>query len=167
MARITDTKQFQNKQFFFRVQKWGWRVVGFWPGLGNVPKPRIVLSVANSIEILVYSVFQLMYCYESADNLTLLLDALTPVLTQITTAIKVLFIVARRDDIKFVLDYLKESFYKGKFKHDRNFKNNETRSSIQISHFKVSKYMAKRQLFRLLLDWLFASSQTWQIYFFV
>lgn len=119
MTGILNTERFQEKKYFFRVQKWGWRIVGFWPGMKNISALRIALAVANSIEILVYSVFQLLYCYHSADNLVSLLDALTPVLTQITTAIKVLIIVARRDDIKFILDYVKQSFYNGKF--DQHF----------------------------------------------
>lgn len=114
MAPMLDTERFQDKKFFFRVQQFGWKIVGFWPGIDNVSTPLVVLAIANSIEILVYSVFQLLYCYESADNLVFLLDALTPVLTQITTAIKVLVIVARREDLRSILDYLKQSFCNGK-----------------------------------------------------
>nr|QGW45394.1 odorant receptor 21 [Bradysia odoriphaga] len=110
-TQILQTERFTAQKYFFRVQKWGWKVVGFWPGMDNIPSLRIGLAIANSIEVLIYSVFQLMYCYESSDNLVFVLDALTPVLTQITTAMKVLIIVARREDLKFVLDYLKQSFY--------------------------------------------------------
>lgn len=106
---------FYDKKYFFRVQKWGWKIIGFWPNSDNVSKLRIALAVANSVEILIYSVFQLMYCYSNLDNLVFLLDALTPVVTQITTAMKVLIIVTRRKDIKFILNYLKQSFYHGRF----------------------------------------------------
>lgn len=117
MAAVFDAAQFErfnDQRFFFRVQKWGWRIVGFWPGNDNVSKFQIALAVANSIEILIYSVFQLMFCYANRDNLVALLDALTPVVTQITTAMKVLIIVSRRDDMRAILDYLKHSFYFGK-----------------------------------------------------
>lgn len=114
MTGIFDSQRFVENRYFFRVQKWGWKIVGFWPGIEKVSSLRIALAVANSIEILVYSVFQLLYCYHSADNLVFVLDALTPVLTQITTAMKVLIIVARRNDLKFILDFLKQSFYYGK-----------------------------------------------------
>lgn len=112
MFSIINTK-FSDKKYFFRVQKWGWKVIGFWPGMENVSKSRIARAVANSVEILIYSVFQLMYCYSNRHNLVFLLDALTPVLTQITTAIKVLIIVMRRKDMWLVLEYLKRSFYLG------------------------------------------------------
>lgn len=115
MLSKDTTERFQNPKFFFRVQKWGWRIVGFWPGVSNVSFLGIFLAVVNSIEVLIYSVFQLLYCYSNTNNLVLLLDALTPVLTQITTAIKVLIIVARRDDLKFVLLFLKKSFCEGIF----------------------------------------------------
>lgn len=117
MSGILDTERFQDKKYFFRVQKWGWNIVGLWPGMENVSMWRIVLAIANSVEILVYSLFQLLHCYESADNLVVLLDALTPVLTQITTAMKVIIIVVRRKDVKYILEYLKQSFYYGKFAH--------------------------------------------------
>lgn len=110
-----DTEQFSEKKFFFRVQKVGWKIVGFWPGSDNVSTFQTVLAVANCIEILIYSVFQLMYCYTNLDNLVFLLDALTPVLTQITTAMKVLIIVKKRDDMRAILDFLKKSFYFGNF----------------------------------------------------
>lgn len=121
MAPVPDIERFSDKKYFFRVQKWGWKIVGFWPGKDNVSTLQIVLAVANSIEVLIYSVFQLMFCYANKDNLVLLLDAMTPVLTQITTAMKVLIIVWRRDDMRAVLDYLKQSFYFGKLqKHKLN-----------------------------------------------
>ncbi len=116
MTRIVDIDRFQEQKYFFRVQKVGWRIVGFWPGNDNISKPRVILAIANSIEILVYSVFQLLYCYDNTDNLVFLLDALTPVVTQITTAVKVLVIVARRKELRSILDYLKQSFYYGKLR---------------------------------------------------
>ncbi|KAJ6644456.1 Odorant receptor 22c, partial [Pseudolycoriella hygida] len=89
--------------------KTGWKIIGFWPG-NHASKFQIALAVTNCMEILFYSVFQLMYCYTNLDNLVLLLDALTPVLTQIVSAIKVLIIVKRRNDTKSILDYLKQLF---------------------------------------------------------
>lgn len=114
MTSILGT-EFYHKKYFFIVQKLGWKILGFWPSSANISKLRIVLAVANSFEILIYSMFQLMYCYSNLDNLVLLLDALTPVVTQITTAVKVLIIVSRRADLGVILNYLKESFYFGKF----------------------------------------------------
>lgn len=55
MAAVFDAAQFEqfnDQRFFFRVQKWGWRIVGFWPGNDHVSKFQIALAVANSIEIL-------------------------------------------------------------------------------------------------------------------
>lgn len=117
MTSIFNIEQFSDKKYFFRVQKWGWKIVGFWPGSDSVSKFQTTLAVVNSIEVLIYSIFQLMYCYANRENLVLLLDAMTPVVTQITTAMKVLIIVWRRDEMRAILDYLKQSFYFGKYQN--------------------------------------------------
>lgn len=114
IPRKLQNERFEDEKYFFRVQQVGWKIVGFWPGMDNVPTRRIALAIANSIHILVYGCFQMLYCYERLDDLVIFLDALSPVLTQATTAMKVLTLVAMRKDLKWVLDHLKQSFYNGK-----------------------------------------------------
>lgn len=114
MVSIVDSERFSNKKYFFRVQKLGWRLIGFWPGSANVTSFQLVLAVLNGLEVLIYGVFQLTFCYVHRNELVTLLDALTPVVTQITSAMKMFVIVWRRNDIKIILDYLQKSFYNSK-----------------------------------------------------
>lgn len=114
---MLTTERFIERKYFFRVQKIGWKLIGFWPGSDNVSTFQIIISVLNSLEVLIYAVFQLSFCYVNRANLVVLLDAMTPVTTQITSAIKALVIVSQRKQIKEVLDQLKKSFYHGKKIH--------------------------------------------------
>ena len=87
-----------------------------------------------------------MYCYANRENLVLLLDAMTPVLTQITTALKVLIIVWRRDEMRAILDYLQQSFYFGKFYNLKDaYLDKCLIFHFQIKLKEVSRYTTKRQ----------------------
>lgn len=113
MPSWLDTSRFTDRKYFFRVQKIGWRLIGFWPGSDNISTLQILIAILNSLEVLIYAVFQLTFCYANRANLVVILDAMTPCATQITSAVKILIIVSRRKDIKVVLDHLKRSFYDG------------------------------------------------------
>lgn len=109
-------RKFADKKFFFRVQKLGWRIVGFWPGSDVIHKYQIVFAIFNCIQILIYGVFQINYCIANRDKLVLLLDTMTPMFTQITTAMKILFLIWKRKEVKMILDYLEKSFYRGELR---------------------------------------------------
>lgn len=113
MANFLAVERFTDKKSFFRIQKWGWRLIGFWPGSDVVTRLQLALAVLNILEVLIYGVFQFTFCYVNRGNLVVLLDALTPWLTQITSSFKVAIIIWNRRDIKVVLDYLMESFSVG------------------------------------------------------
>lgn len=114
MVSFIDSERFSDKKYFFRVQKLGWRLIGFWPGSSSIPTIQLVLAVLNGLEVLLYSIFQLTFCYQHRNELVVLLDALTPTVTQITSAMKMLVILWRRHEIKIILDYLQKSFDTGK-----------------------------------------------------
>jgi hypothetical protein len=115
MASLFDALRFSQKKFFFPIQKLGWKFIGLWPGSDNITKLHLTIAVLNAFEVLIYSVFQFWFCYENRNKLVVLLDAVTPLGTQFTSAIKILLIVWRRHDLKVILDYLKNAFYNGEF----------------------------------------------------
>lgn len=111
MFPFWDARSFSDKKFFFGVQKIGWTFLGFWPGSDNISACQLVYAVFNAFEVLTSAIFQLNFCFVNRQNLVILLDALTPLTTNITSAIKLLFIVWNRKEIKEILDHLKKSFY--------------------------------------------------------
>lgn len=111
MTSFFNVERFSDKKFFFRVQKFGWKFIGFWPGSDDVSTFRKVLAVVHVVLVLSYAIFQFYFCYENRANLVVLLDALTPLTTQMTSTIKVLVIFSRRKAIKEILDHLRNSFY--------------------------------------------------------
>lgn len=113
MASIFDTERFTESKYFFRVQKWGWRFIGFWPGNDIVSTFRLVLATLNGLEVLIYGYFQMNFLLEHSDNLVILLDAMTPWVTQVTSAMKMFIIMWRRHDIQAILGPLKKSFDSG------------------------------------------------------
>jgi hypothetical protein len=118
MFKFLQVERFTNKEFFFRVQKIGWKFIGFWPGSDDITKIQLIVAVLNAIEVLFYCIFQFYFCYVNRSNLLVVLDALTPCATQLFCGLKILVVVWKRKDIKVVLDHLKDSFYFGK----NNFK---------------------------------------------
>lgn len=113
MVSIFNIERFCDRKYFFAVQKLGWKLIGFWPGDDHITTFQLSLAVLNSLEVLIYGYFQLVFCYANLDNLVILLDTMTPFLTQITSAVKILVIFWKRHDLKKVLDHLKESFCHG------------------------------------------------------
>lgn len=51
-------------------------------------------------------------------NLVVVFDAITPFLTQIPTILRLLILVWYRNDLKYVLDYLKADFVNGELIKD-------------------------------------------------
>jgi hypothetical protein len=113
MALLFDTDRYTSKEYFFRLQKFGWRLMGFWIGSDDISKIQFYFLLFNCSEVFGYGVFQTVYFYTVRSNLVELFDAITPFATQIPTVIRVLFIVYHRKYIKLVLDYLKTSFENG------------------------------------------------------
>lgn len=113
MFSMFKVERFSQKKFFFRVQKIGWKFIGFWPGSDKFSSFISIHVILNCLEVLIYAAFQLAFCFVNRGNLVVLLDALTPVATQIVSAVKALVILWRRKDIKETLDYLRDSFYSG------------------------------------------------------
>lgn len=107
-----DYKRFNDEKYFFRIQKLGWMFIGFWPGSDNIQAYQVAIAVINLMEVLIYGVFQINFCYVNRENLILLLDAMTPLFAQLFTAIKALIVVWKRDKVKIILDHLKQSFIK-------------------------------------------------------
>lgn len=160
MVSIVDSDRFSDRKYFFRIQKLGWRLIGFWPGSNSISTLQLVLAILNGLEVLIYGVFQLTFCYVNRNNLVTLLDALTPVVTQITSAMKMLVIVWRRHDIKIVLDYLKESFYNGTIRLERlkriklnfNFRQSERKQKNSWKNLKNFIHVCTYSLYFYKLD---------------
>lgn len=110
---LVHAERFSDPKYFFRIQKIGWKFIGFWPGRDKVSSLKLALAIANGLEVLIYCAFQLNFCYENQENLVMILDTLTPAITQFTSAMKIFFIVWNRHEILAVLNYLRESFESG------------------------------------------------------
>jgi hypothetical protein len=113
MFQKSKLGNFAENEFFFRAQKFGWKIIGFWPGDDVITKIELFAAICKVFEIFVYSLFQLNFCYSNRGNLVALLDALTPCSTEIVSGSKILVIMWKRKEIKNILDQLKESFYTG------------------------------------------------------
>jgi hypothetical protein len=110
---VFDRSKFKAKKFFFPIQMLGWKILGFWPGSKHISKLQLAFILFNVFEVLIYGTFQLNFCYQNRENLVVVLDAMTPLATQLTTSIKILVIVAWRNELKQVLDSLRECFLDG------------------------------------------------------
>ena len=113
LSSFFDLEKFSAKKYFFPIQQFGWRFIGFWPGSDAVTRLQLAVAFFNIFEILFYCIFQLNFCYINRSDLLVVLDAFTPLATQFTTPIKILVIVSRRREVKEVLDYLRESCFGG------------------------------------------------------
>lgn len=122
MLSFLSVEKFSDKKFFFPIQRLGWRIIGFWPGSDNITKLQIFIAVFNALEILVYSFFQFNFCFLNRGKLIVVLDALTPLATQFTSGLKILYIVWWRREIKQILDFLRDAFDNGKKEYQKKFK---------------------------------------------
>lgn len=112
MPSFLDAERFSERIFFFRVQKIGWKFLGFWPGIDHVSSFQMFHAVLSAFVVFFYGAFQLNDCFVNRNNLFLVLETLTPVVSQLPSATKILIIVlVKRKGIKKVLDQVKESFY--------------------------------------------------------
>lgn len=105
-----NLRNFSSNESFFRIQKFGWKLLGFWIGSDVVTTFQLYFLIFNCIEVLIYGIFQCFFFYENRDNLLVLFDAMTPWITQIPTISRILVIVYYRKEIKSLLDYLKDIF---------------------------------------------------------
>lgn len=111
MTQFFHYNRFADKDNFFRVQKFGWTILGFWIGCGDeITRFQLLVLTFNCFVVIIYGIFQCCFFYEYRNNLIILFDALTPFLTQIPTVLRVLFLVWHRNELKRVLDYLKQAF---------------------------------------------------------
>lgn len=104
---------FNDEKYFFYISRKVVKFVGFWPS-NDVTPLEIAFAIFNAVEILAYGMFQLYFCFLNKNNLELVLNGLTPLVSQIVTALKIFFFVWKRNDMKKVLDYLYDSFVNGK-----------------------------------------------------
>lgn len=105
-----SVEKFSEKKFFFPIQKLGWRFIGFWPGSASIANWQIALAFYNVFLVLIYAVFQLMFCYSINGDLVILLDALLPCVAHVVSAVKALMIILKRKEIKEILNSLEKSF---------------------------------------------------------
>ncbi|KAG5669908.1 hypothetical protein PVAND_000198 [Polypedilum vanderplanki] len=112
IKEIFKQNNFMRNESFYRIQKLSWKLLGFFIGNNEVSKFKFFLLIFNCMEVLVYGIFQLYYSYEHRENLKLVLDGLTPWLTEIPCVLRILILVWYRKDVKKVLDYLKDIFEK-------------------------------------------------------
>lgn len=106
---------FGTERFFFYFPKNLIRFIGFWPENEVIFSWQIAFAIFNALEILAYGIFQVNFCLENKNDLVMLLNGFTPLVTQVITSIKILIIVAKRREIKKLLDHLHNSFTNGKF----------------------------------------------------
>lgn len=114
IQRIVSVEKFGEEKFFFRMQRIGSFFNGFWPGDENWTRFRLNFAIFNSMEILIYAIFQLIFIVEHLSELVVVLDALTPLVTQIVVAIKLLVVHNQRHQLRDILRYLKGNFVNGK-----------------------------------------------------
>lgn len=108
------TSVFSSEKYFFFIPKKVLRLLGFWPGSDVVHPWQIAFAIYNVLVILIYGIFQINFCLKHRDDFVLFLIGCTPLVTQVVTAIKILILIKRRQDVKKILDHLKDSFVNGK-----------------------------------------------------
>jgi hypothetical protein len=102
-----------SKKTFFRYQKIGWRMMGFWLSDEKVTKFQFYFLLTNCMLQILYGFFQLWFIVDNRSNLVTLFDAMTPFLTQVPTIFRLLFLIGYRAELKGVLNYLKGLFERG------------------------------------------------------
>ncbi|XP_070502795.1 odorant receptor 24a-like [Chironomus tepperi] len=110
MLKFLRRSQFESPKTFFRVQKFGWHLMGFWLGSDEVTQFQMKILLTNCFVVLIYGIFQGWFIFENRGKLVVVFDAITPFLTQIPTVLRLLVLVWRRKELKYVLDYLKKNF---------------------------------------------------------
>lgn len=106
---------FDSEKFFFIIQRVGMRFIGLWPSdEAAYTSWLIFFAIFNAMEILLNGIFQVNFCFKNMDALVKFLNGSTPLITQILTAVKILILVWRRNDLKKMLDYLRDAFVTGK-----------------------------------------------------
>lgn len=132
MFKCLYYSKFASSCTFFRVQKFGWNMMGFWLGEDEITRLQLIVLLVNCMEVLIYGVrtfskqqfrsfcqiFQGWFIFVNRGNLVVVFDAITPFLTQIPTILRLLILVWYRNDLKYVLDYLKADFVNGKLIKD-------------------------------------------------
>lgn len=107
---------FATEKSFFVVQRVVVRMLGFWPGSDDIRPWQITFAIFNAIEILVYGIFQVNFCIHHTDDLMLVLNGITPFVTQFVMVFKIFILVRKRHDMKKIFDHLQNSFVNGKSK---------------------------------------------------
>jgi hypothetical protein len=115
MNSLLSVNKFSNQKFFFKIPKIGCKFIGFWPGNDNEinSKKRISIAFFNSSVVLIYCIFQINFCFVHRKNLTVFLDALTPLATQLTIGIKILVVIHQRRALREIIEFLRQSFFNG------------------------------------------------------
>lgn len=113
-VKMLGNSRFASEKYFFRVQKALITMLGFWPGSDTVRIWQLIFAIFNALEISIHGIFQMNFCIKNIDNVVLLLNGLTPLVTQTITVEKIVIIVWKRKELKRILDYLQDSFVNGK-----------------------------------------------------
>jgi hypothetical protein len=113
MKSFLSVQKFSEKKYFFQIPKIGCKFIGFWPGDETISKFKIALAFFNSFEILILAIFQINFCYTHRHNLTVFLDALTPLATQLTIGLKILVVIRQRRVLRDIIEFLRQSFFYG------------------------------------------------------
>ncbi|KAL7037839.1 hypothetical protein ACKWTF_009375 [Chironomus riparius] len=118
MFKLFHRSHFTSKRSFFRIQKFGWKLMGFWLASDEVTRFQLLFLLGNCMEVLIYGIFQCWFIYVHQGNLVVQFDALTPFLTLIPTVLRLLILVWHRNDLKYVLDYLENAFVNAREKRE-------------------------------------------------
>lgn len=132
IERIVSVEKFGEAKFFFLMQRIGCFFNGIWPGDAEWTKFRLSFAIFNAMEILIYAIFQLWFIFEHGNELIVVLDALTPLATQIVVGIKLLVVRHQRHHLRVIIKYLKENFVNGEL-HIKFFFSYKINSTIKNS----------------------------------
>lgn len=112
IEKFLKTDIYGEEKYFFKLQRFGFGFIGFW--FLNFTNWQIGFTMFNSLEILFYAIFQINFCVKNFNNLVEFLSGITPLVTQVITAFKILIVLSRREAFKSILTSLHESFVNGK-----------------------------------------------------
>jgi hypothetical protein len=110
MKSLLDLKKYENKKYFFRIQKSAFKFIGFFPGNENITTWQVALSFISPFVIFTYGIFQLNYIYNHLNDLAKVINALTPIVSQYPAAIKILIITLNRQAVCDVINSAKKFF---------------------------------------------------------
>lgn len=113
IEKFLKTDIYGEEKYFFKLQRFGFGFIGFW--FLNFTNWQIGFTMFNSLEILFYAIFQINFCVKNFNNLVEFLSGITPLVTQVITAFKILIVLSRREAFKSILTSLHESFVNGKW----------------------------------------------------